>query len=127
MMSSDESVKFFIRRNNVVDDGTRKMNLFFKNSVIKPITVEFVGEEAISERGPLRELYTIFCDNALGKLLYGPEKGCSFIMMHTEMKSVIFIFSESLSRLVCCKDFQDSICFASHWLTISYQIMLRLV
>ena len=44
--------------------------MFFKNSVIKPITVEFVGEEAIDDGGPLRELYTIFYDNAPGKLLY---------------------------------------------------------
>ena len=70
MVSSDESVKFAIRRNNVVDDVMRKMNMFFKNSVIKPITVEFVGEEAIDDGGPLRELYTIFYDNAPGKLLY---------------------------------------------------------
>ena len=37
--------------------------MFFKNSVIKPITVEFVGEEAIDDGGPLREIYTIFYDN----------------------------------------------------------------
>ena len=73
MVSSDESVKFAIRRNNVVDDVMRKMNMFFKNSVIKPITVEFVGEEAINDEG-LQELYTIFYDNASGNLLYGPEK-----------------------------------------------------
>ena len=73
MMSSDESVKFIIRRNNVVDDVMRKMNMFFKNSIIKPITVEFVDEEAIDDGG-LQELYTIFYDNASGKLLYGPEK-----------------------------------------------------
>ena len=47
--------------------------MFFKNSVIKPITVEFVGEEAINDGG-LQELYTIFYDNASGNLLYGPEK-----------------------------------------------------
>ena len=29
MMSSDESVKFVIRRNNVVDDVMRRMNMFF--------------------------------------------------------------------------------------------------
>ena len=70
MMSSDESVKFVIRRNNVVDDVTRKMNMFFKISVIKSVNAEFVGEEAVDDRGPLRELYTIFYDNAPGKLLY---------------------------------------------------------
>ena len=59
MMSSDESVKFVIRRNNVVDDVMRKMNMFFKNSVIMPITVELVGEEAIDDGGLLRELCTI--------------------------------------------------------------------
>ena len=47
------------------------MNMFFKNSVI---TVEFVGEEAVDDGGPLRKLYTMFYDNAPGKLLYGPEK-----------------------------------------------------
>ena len=30
-------------------------------------------------------------------------------MMQTEMKSVIFIFSESLLRFVCGKEFQDRI------------------
>ena len=79
MVSSDESVKFAIRRNNVVDDVMRKMNMFFKNSVIKPITVEFVGEEATDDGGPLRELYSIFYDNAAGKLLCGPERNYSFI------------------------------------------------
>ena len=74
MMSSDESVKFFIRRNNIVDDVMRKMNMFFKNTFIKPITVEFVCEEAIDDGGPLRELYTILYDNVPRKLLYGPEK-----------------------------------------------------
>ena len=62
MVSSDESVKFAIRRNNVVDDVMRKMNMFFKNSVIKPITVEFDGEKAIDDGIPLRELYIIFYD-----------------------------------------------------------------
>ena len=72
------------------------MNMFFKNSVIKPITVEFVGEEAVDNGGPVGELYTTFYDNASGKLLYGPEKITHLCMMHTEMKSVIFIFSKSL-------------------------------
>ena len=53
--------------------------MFFKNSVIKPITVEFVGQEATDDGGPLRELYTIFYDNAAGKLLHGPEKNFSLI------------------------------------------------
>ena len=79
MMSSDESVKFVILRNDVVDDVMRKMSMFFKNSVIKPITVEFVGEEATDDGGPLGELYSIFYDNAAGKLLYGPERNYSFI------------------------------------------------
>ena len=55
------------------------MNMFFKNSVIKPITVEFVGKEAADDGGPLRELYTKFYDNGSGKLLYGPEKNYSFM------------------------------------------------
>ena len=59
MMLSDESLRFVIRRNNVVDDVMRKMNMFFKNSVIMPITVELVGEEAIEYGGLLRELCTI--------------------------------------------------------------------
>ena len=79
MMSSDESVKFVIRRNNVVDDVMRKMNMFFKNSVIRHVSVEFVGKEAINDGGPLRELYTIFYDNAPGNLLYGPEKNYWFM------------------------------------------------
>ena len=79
MMSSDESVKFVIRKNNVVDGVMRKMTMSFKNSVIKPITVEFVGEEAVDDEGPLRELYNIFYENISGKLLYGPEKNYSFM------------------------------------------------
>ena len=35
MTSSGESVKFVISRNNVVDDVMRKLNMVFKNSVIK--------------------------------------------------------------------------------------------
>ena len=50
------SVKFVIHRNNVVDDVIRKMNTFFKNSVIKSITVELVGQEVINDGGPLRKL-----------------------------------------------------------------------
>ena len=72
-MLSDENVKFVIRRNNVLDDVMRKMNMFFKNSSIKPINVEFVSEKAIDDGDPLRELYTIFYNNAPGKLLYGPK------------------------------------------------------
>ena len=95
MVSSDESVKFAIRRNNVVDDVMRKMNMFFKNSVIKPIAVEFVGEEAIHDGGPLRDFYTIFYDNAPGKLLYGPEKNYSFMHdAHRNEKSHFYIFGK---------------------------------
>ena len=80
MMSSDESVKFTIGRNNVVDDVMRKMNMFFKNSVIKSITIEFVGEEAIDDGVLLRELYNIFYDNVPAKLVYGPKKNYSSFM-----------------------------------------------
>ena len=127
MMSSYESVKFVRRRNNVVDDVMRKMNMFFKNMVLKLITIEFFCKEAIDDGGSLWELYTIFYGNAPGKLLYGPEKITRSCIMHTEMKSVIFIFSESLFRLVCCKEFQDRIAFVSHWLRISYQMILQLL
>ena len=54
--------------------------MFLKNNVIKSTTVEFVGEEAIDDGGPLRELYTIFYDNTPGKLLYGSEKNCCTFM-----------------------------------------------
>ena len=94
MMSSAESVKFVLRRNNV-DDVKRKMNMFFKNSVINPITVEFVGEEAIDGGGPLRELYTIFYGNAPGKLLYGPEKNYSFMYdAHRNEKCHFYLFGK---------------------------------
>ena len=95
MMSSDESVKFVIRRNNVVDDVTRKMNMFFKISVIKSVTAEFVGEEAVDDRGPLRELYTIFYDNAPGKLLYGPflsfQKVCCDWFVARSSRTALFL------------------------------------
>ena len=94
-MSSDESVKFIIRRNNVVDDVMRKMNMFFKNSVIKSITVEFVDEEAIDDGGPLRELYTIFYDNVPGGLLYGPEKNYWFMHdAHRNEKCHFYLFGK---------------------------------
>ena len=80
MMSSDERLKFIMRRNNVFDDVMRKMNMFFKNNVIKPITVESIGEEAIDDGDPLQELYTMFYNNAPGKLLYGPQK--NYLFMH---------------------------------------------
>ena len=127
MMSSDERIKLVIRRSNVVDNVMRKMNMSFKNSVIKPITLELVGEEATDDGGPLRELYTICYGNALGKLLYGPEKITRSCMMHAEMKTIIFIFSENLLRSVCCKEFQDRIVFVNNWLSISYQMMLQLL
>ena len=47
----------------------RKMNMFFKNSVIKSITVEFDGEKAIDDGIPLRELYIIFYDISLWKAI----------------------------------------------------------
>ena len=52
-MLSDQNVKLVIRRNNVLDDVMRKMNMFFKNNLIKPINVEFVGEEAVDDGDPL--------------------------------------------------------------------------
>ena len=48
-------------------------------------------------------------------------------MMHTEMKSGIFIFSESFLQLICCKEFQDRFAFVSHWLSVSYQMILQLL
>ena len=95
MMLSDESLRFVIRRNNVVDDVMRKMNMFFKNSVIKSITVEFVDEEAIDDGGPLRELYTIFYDNVPGGLLYGPEKNYWFMHdAHRNEKCHFYLFGK---------------------------------
>ena len=77
--------------------------MFLKNSVIKSTTVEFVGEEAIDDGGPLRELYTIFYDNTPGKLLYGSEKNCSF--MHdahrNEIEGRVSIMFERFQREIC--------------------------
>ena len=43
-----------------------------------PITVEFIGEEAIDEGGPLRELFTSFYDGIAQLLMYGQEKRYTF-------------------------------------------------
>ena len=71
------------------------MNMFLKNSVIKSTTVEFVGEEAIDDGGPLRELYTIFYDNAPGKLLYGPflsfQKVCCDWFVARSSRTALFL------------------------------------
>ena len=64
-------VKFVIRRNNVVRDVMKKMAIFFSEDTIQPITVEFVGEEAVDEGGPLRELFTAFYDEVPQVLMQG--------------------------------------------------------
>ena len=67
--------------------------MFFKNSVIKPIIVEFVGEEAIDNGGPLREFYSIFYNTAPGKPLYRPEKNYSFMHdAHRNEKHHFYLF-----------------------------------
>ena len=118
MMSSDESLKFIRSRNNAFDDVMRKMNMFFKNNVIKPITVESIGEEAIDDGDPLQELYTMFYNNAPGKLLYGPQK--NYLFMHYAHRNEKYHFPQF-------GKFQDRIVFVSHWLNISYQMMLQLL
>ena len=118
MMSSDESLKFIMSRNNAFDDVMRKMNMFFKNNVMKPITVESIGEEAIDDGDPLQELYTMFYNNAPGKLLYGPQK--NYLSMHYAHRNEKYHFSQF-------GKFQDRIVFVSHWLNIFYQMMLQLL
>lgn len=71
-------VKFVIRRSNVVRDVMKKMAIFFSEDPIKPITVEFVGEEAVDEGGPLRELFTAFYDEVPQVLMQGNEKNYTF-------------------------------------------------
>ena len=73
-----EPLKFVIRRNHLTKDVLKKLELFFKNDSLKPITVEFVGEEAIDEGGPLRELFTSFYDGIAQLLMYGQEKRYTF-------------------------------------------------
>ena len=97
MMSSDESVKFVIRRNNVVDDVMRKMNMFFKNSVIKAITVEFVGEEPIDDGGPLPDFTLYFTTMPLESYYMNLKKITRSYMMHIEMKVSFLSFQK-----VCC-------------------------
>ena len=50
------------------------MNIFFHDGDLKPITVEFIGEEAADEGGPLRELFTLMYDCFPQKLMCGEEK-----------------------------------------------------
>ena len=69
-----EPIKFVIRQNHLTEDVLKKLQLFFKNDPLVPITVEFIGEEAIDEGGPLPELFTSFYDGIAQLLMYGQEK-----------------------------------------------------
>lgn len=73
-----EPLKFVIRRSHLTKDVLKKLELFFKHDPLKPITVEFIGEEAIDEGGPLRELFTSFYDGVAQLLMYGQEKRYTF-------------------------------------------------
>eukprot|EP00112_Aurelia_sp_Birch-Aquarium-sp1_P025537 Seg8529.2 transcript_id=Seg8529.2/GoldUCD/mRNA.D3Y31 product="G2/M phase-specific E3 ubiquitin-protein ligase" protein_id=Seg8529.2/GoldUCD/D3Y31 len=71
---SSARTRFSVRLNNAYVDTMKKMNLFQKGRLLKPISVDFVGEVAIDDGGPLRELFTCVFDSATGHVLSGPEK-----------------------------------------------------
>ena len=75
---SEDPLKFVVRRNNLVKDVLKKMKIFFEKSEIKPITVEFVGEEAVDDGGPLLDLFTSFYDRVPQHLFSGQEMHYTF-------------------------------------------------
>ena len=77
----DEPISFVVRRNNLVKDVMKKLKLFFgDDKAIRPIKVEFVGEPAVDDGGPLREMFSLFYDRVPDLLMYGQEK--SFVFRH---------------------------------------------
>ena len=55
-----ELISFVVRRNNLVKDVMKKLKLFFGDDKdIRLIRVEFVGESAVDDGGPLREMFSL--------------------------------------------------------------------
>ena len=76
-----EPVKFVVRQSNLIADLFKKMFIFCQEEDLKLITVEFIGEEAADEGGPLCEIFTLMDDGVAQKLMCGEEKDMSFNMM----------------------------------------------
>jgi len=74
----ENHVKFVVRRSNVFGDVMKKLETFFSADEIRPIKVEFVGEGAVDDGGPLRELFTVFYQSLPGKLVCGRTGNYTF-------------------------------------------------
>ena len=73
----NEPVTFVIRRKRIFSDVLKKMDVFFRDKNLCAVKVEFVSfgnfEGGVGE-GPLNEMFTLFYEEARGKLSYGSEK-----------------------------------------------------
>ena len=54
----DSHTKLIVRRRRVWNDSNEKLKRFLGVN-IKPLKIEFVGEEAVDEGGPLREFFSL--------------------------------------------------------------------
>ena len=74
-VDNEKNIKFVLRLRYAFKDSMKKMRMHFKlEKDLVPISVEFVGESAIDDGGPRRELFTTVFDEAKDFVLTGPEK-----------------------------------------------------
>eukprot|EP00794_Sanderia_malayensis_P010666 gene10666-11795_t len=71
---SIKKTKFSVRLRHAYVDTVKKMKLFQSDASLKPISVDFIGEVAVDDGGPLRELFTTIFDSAANHILSGQEK-----------------------------------------------------
>eukprot|EP00794_Sanderia_malayensis_P019653 gene19653-21599_t len=110
-VSSCEPITFVVRRTNLFKDVMKKMKIFFHDSELKPITVEFAGEPAADVGGPLREMFTLFYDIAGQQLLCGPEKNYCFQHDVHKVESGEFEIFGKVTALAFLHGFSGPHCF----------------
>ena len=79
-----DHIDFIVRLRHCFSDTMKKMRLLFKDGLLRPISVEFVGNSAVDGGGPCRELFTNCFDSAKDFLLNGPEK--NYTLQHDAHK-----------------------------------------
>eukprot|EP00794_Sanderia_malayensis_P014581 gene14581-16084_t len=62
-----------VRIKKAYSDAVQKFKLFFDKAPLGPISIEFIGEVAVDDGGPLREFFTIIFESAPGHVLTGNE------------------------------------------------------
>ena len=80
-----DHIDFIVRLRHCFNDTMKKMRLLFKDGLLRPISVEFVGNSVVDGGGPCRELFTNCFDSAKDFLLQnGPEK--NYTLQHDAQK-----------------------------------------